>query len=278
MPGKRKAWPPIIERAAEIVDEYDTAVTLRQLFYRLVAEGLIDNKQSDYTLLSRLTATARRDGTFPSLVDRTRSIERAAHFTSPTDALEALAQQYRRDRLEGQDVLPIIVVEKATLVAQVYAWFGEPWGVPIAALRGYASESYQQAILALVDREVDTSTRDVELFYCGDFDPTGEDIPRAFEDNTGLTLQRVALDWEQVEKYDLPPAVGKSTDSRAAAFVARHGQLVQVELEALPPEALRELLQSELDALIDTSMIQKVREREDVERRTLYELAETWTE
>jgi hypothetical protein len=34
----RKSWPPIVERAAQVVDEYETPVTLRQLFYRLVSE------------------------------------------------------------------------------------------------------------------------------------------------------------------------------------------------------------------------------------------------
>jgi hypothetical protein len=29
-------WPPVLERAVEIVAGYDTGVTLRQLFYRLV--------------------------------------------------------------------------------------------------------------------------------------------------------------------------------------------------------------------------------------------------
>jgi len=96
--------------------------------------------------LSRLTAIARREGTFPAIVDRTRSIERATTFYSPQDALASLARWYRRDRLEAQNVLPMIVVEKATLVAQVYDWFGEPWGVPVAALRGYASESYEREI------------------------------------------------------------------------------------------------------------------------------------
>jgi hypothetical protein len=33
----RKSWHSIIKRAAAIVEQYDTAVTLRQLFYRLVA-------------------------------------------------------------------------------------------------------------------------------------------------------------------------------------------------------------------------------------------------
>src|SRR5436190_16423239 len=120
MPGQRKPWTPIVERAAEIVESYDTAVTLRQVFYRLVAEGLIANKQTEYNMLSRVTATARREGTFPALVDRTRSIERPPAFDSPAHALRSLAAQYRRDRLEDQDVLPMIVVEKATLVAQMY--------------------------------------------------------------------------------------------------------------------------------------------------------------
>jgi hypothetical protein len=33
----RPDWPAILRQAAEIVESYDTSVTLRQLFYRLVA-------------------------------------------------------------------------------------------------------------------------------------------------------------------------------------------------------------------------------------------------
>ena len=33
----RLSWPAIVKRAEQIVNEYDTPVTLRQLFYRLVA-------------------------------------------------------------------------------------------------------------------------------------------------------------------------------------------------------------------------------------------------
>ena len=265
----RKSWPPIIERAAEIVDEYETPVTLRQLFYRLVSEGLIANKISDYKTLSDRTAKRRRDGTFPALVDLTRSMQKPVAFDSPADALAMTARIYRRDRLEGQVVRPMIVVEKATLVALVSSWFGEPWGVVVAPLRGYASESYEREVLA----EVDKSVIDVELLYCGDFDSSGEDIPQSFERTTGLTLRRVALLWEHVKEYDLPVEVGKSTDSRAAAFIARHGQNVQVEVEAMPPEVLHDLLRAELEALVDVSTIERVREREDAERKVLHDLA-----
>ena len=49
-----RKWLPIIDRAAEIVASYDTKVTLRQLFYRLVAESAIRNEQADYAHLSKL--------------------------------------------------------------------------------------------------------------------------------------------------------------------------------------------------------------------------------
>jgi hypothetical protein len=271
----RLDWRPIVARAAEIVTEYDTAVTLRQVFYRLVAEQRIPNTESAYKRLSRLTADLRREGEFPPLLDRTRTIERVQTYASPAEALEAIAHWYRRDLLEGQTTLPMIVVEKATLVAQVGDWFGA-LTLPIAALRGYASESYERDILNLVDEEMDTSSREVEILYCGDFDPSGEDIPRSFAEHMGMPIKRVALTPEQVEQYELPEAMGKATDSRAASFYARHGRLVQVELEALPPEVLRDLLAVELDALVDVSLTEGVREREANERRWLDGLTETW--
>jgi hypothetical protein len=62
----------VLPRAREIVESYDTGVTLRQLFYRLVADTVmpipLPNTQSKYIYLSRITAEGRRDGTFPDLV------------------------------------------------------------------------------------------------------------------------------------------------------------------------------------------------------------------
>jgi hypothetical protein len=272
----RKAWAPIVERAAAIVGEYDSAVTLRQIHYRLVAEAEATgsgyaNTENDYKNLSRLTAAARREGTFPPLLDSTRGIEQTTTFEGPRDALAALAEWYRRDLLATQDVLPIVVVEKATLTAQAVEWFGELC-VPVVALRGYASETLERIVLELVEAD----RREVVLLYGGDFDPTGEDIPRAFEENTDLELRRVALTPEQVEDYGLPPAPGKASDSRAAGFLARHGRLVQVELEALDPADLRRLFEDELDELLDGEAIEQERGLEEDERERLAALADGW--
>ena len=55
-------WPLLLEQAATIVRSYDTSVTLRQLFYRLVAAELLPNTTNAYKALSKYSAEARRAG------------------------------------------------------------------------------------------------------------------------------------------------------------------------------------------------------------------------
>lgn len=62
---KNLKWQPILARAKEIINSYDTGVTLRQLFYRLVSEGLLPNTESYYHGLSREKTKAQRSGNFP---------------------------------------------------------------------------------------------------------------------------------------------------------------------------------------------------------------------
>ena len=102
-PVMRLDWPLILVDAAEIVLSYDTAVTLRQLFYRLVAKGVLQNTSTAYKTLSARTAAARRNGGFPALADNTRKISQYRSFDGPDDAREWLARIYQRDRTEGQE-------------------------------------------------------------------------------------------------------------------------------------------------------------------------------
>jgi hypothetical protein len=128
--SRMSRWAPIIERAAEIVEEYETAVTLRQTFYRLVAEGLIANTQSAYKRLSELTPRARREGTFPPLLDRTRQVERVQTFASPAEALDrleaGLAAELLDSRLELRAVDAIRVDLGYHALERVVGGLGRP--------------------------------------------------------------------------------------------------------------------------------------------------------
>jgi len=186
------------------------------------------------------------------------------------EALAALTDQYRRDRTEGQDTSVFLGVEKAGMVAQLDDWFAA-LGLPILALSGYAS----QTLVDTVRSDVDEQGRPAVLLYAGDFDPSGEDIDRDFVARTDCWAKvvRIALDSGQVDEYGLPPAPGKAADSRSGAFVRRHGRLVQVELDAVPPETLRALYERAIADWWDVSAHQRIVAAEADERRILERIA-----
>ena len=108
----RISWVQVLDAARAIVESYDTLVTLRQLFYRLVAKQLIPNLQSYYRRLSAQTAQARRDGAFPDLADETSEIVGGGGDTSPGEVLRDAAKYYGRDHSEGQPLSIYLAVEK----------------------------------------------------------------------------------------------------------------------------------------------------------------------
>lgn len=268
---KRVAWPAIIDRARAVVASYDTGVTLRQLFYRLVSEQLIPNNQSAYGHLSRLTAEARRRRQFPDLIDLGRDIHRRSSWGSVHDVLHAAWSGYRRDRTEGQAWSIYLGVEKRGIVQQLDKWFAD-LGLPIVPLGGYSSQTFVDDVRSDAER----IGRPTVLIYAGDFDPSGEDIDRDFTLRTGCwdEVHKIALTPKQVAEYELPVNPGKLTDSRSKGFMQKHGELVQVELDALPPEILRGMFREAIGEYWDETAYRDILERESSERGRLRQLVE----
>lgn len=188
----RSKWDKILDAAKGIAESYTTAVTLRQLFYRLIAAVLITNTDSNYTYLSKLTAQGRRDGTFPELIDTTRKIVEPLFFNNPADAIRVLARGYRGDRLADQPVSVYLGVEKRGHVAQLDRWFGAPYNIPILPLGGFSSQSFIDVVRADVARRERRYDRKAVLLYAGDFDASGVAIDRVFGERTAGCSPRSA--------------------------------------------------------------------------------------
>jgi hypothetical protein len=77
MAKKLPSYEQIVEEALEVFKQYDSALTLRQLYYRLVSKRLIPNTINSYKRLSRIMvkAASRR---------ATRSSPCSCGTTSPT--------------------------------------------------------------------------------------------------------------------------------------------------------------------------------------------------
>jgi len=101
----RRQWAPIVDEAAEYAGG---GATLRQVHYRLVSNPSNEyrNDENDYKQLSRKTAKARRQGSFPGLTDRTRSIEWRGGSSSVAEALSDAASGYQRNNPKGSRSRP----------------------------------------------------------------------------------------------------------------------------------------------------------------------------
>jgi hypothetical protein len=110
--------------------------------------------------------------------------------------------------------------EKDTMRAQLAEWFGDR-GIPQALTRGYSSQSFvnEVADYAAVD------DRPAVLIYTGDFDVDGFDIMEDFERRTGMKVIRIAVNFDQIEAYDLATIAPKRSynDPRRRAFRDRFG-------------------------------------------------------
>lgn len=106
------------------------------------------------------------------------------------------------------------------------------------------------------------------ILYFGDYDPSGEDIPRSIGENLqkfgiyDVEIRRIALMEQQVIEWKLPPAPAKETDSRTANWDG----LGQVELDAVKPEKLISMLNDAVNEIFDQDLYDELITQENEER------------
>jgi hypothetical protein len=81
-------------------------------------------------------------------------------------------------------------------------------------------------------------------------------------------VERLAVDREQIDEWWLPTRPTKPTDTRAAKFRREHGT-DSVELDAIPPDDLRELVKDAIDSHMDPWALEQFKMVEEQERETL---------
>jgi hypothetical protein len=151
----------------------------------------------------------------------------------------------------------------------------DPWDVPLMVTRGYSSLSF----LAGAAEAIAAQDRPVYLYYFGDFDPSGLDIPRHVEaqlrdlaPESDITFQRMAVTPEQITVLDLPTRPTKTSDSRSRAFTGR----ASVELDAIPPGELRAQVEDCIARHVDEATLRRTEAIEREERAALVAVVEQW--
>jgi len=275
-----RAIKELLDSVIQIVEEYRRqgyTMTLRQLYYQLVSRDIIPNQQREYNRLSRILTDARMTGLvdWDFIEDRIRRPQLPNEFAGIRDLVEVAVNSYRLGRWADQPNYVEVWTEKDAL-SGVLAPVTEEYHVSLLVDRGYISTT---AVHEGARRFRDAAFRGKEcyLLYLGDHDPSGEDMFRDIKArlrnfHCTVNATKIALTMAQVTEYNPPPNPAKMTDTRASKYVARHGNH-SWELDALPPDALNELLKVNLDQLLDRHLYDAMIEREEQDKNWLRSLA-----
>lgn len=281
-----KATRVTLGYADKILAEYKKQgydLSLRQLYYQMVAADLIPNSVRSYKRLGSIIDQARKAGLidWDMIVDRNRSVQAVSHWDHPGEILVSAASSFRMDKWRGQQYRIIVAVEKDAL-SGVLEPVCRREDVFFTANKGYASSSHLYRIGKMVQRWSKYADQEAVIIYLGDHDPSGLDMDRDIEDRVWTfsygTLQhisRAALTWEQIEQYNPPPNPAKETDSRSDGYIAEHGRQ-SWELDALKPEVLDALVTEKILEYRDNDLWEAALKLEKEYRQELTELAKKY--
>jgi hypothetical protein len=147
--------------------------------------------------------------------------------------------------------------------------------VPLMVARGYASLSFLYSAADYIN-DLDVPAY---IYHLGDFDPSGvnagekiEETLREMAPDADIAFERIAVTPEQIEDWGLPTRPTKTSDSRAKTF----GE-ISVELDAIEPNQLRELVQTTIEQHLPADEYEILKTAEQSERELLTSVIRTAT-
>ena len=234
------------KRIFDIVAEQQP-MTVRQVFYRAVVMNLVEKSEKGYCKVQDDLTVLRRNGTLPYdwLTDEGRAPRQPYMVEGIVEALNNARRHYRKDPWQDKEELVQIWVEKNALAGVINPVTSE-YGVALMVTVGYSSITFAYEAA----QTIDAFDGPVFIYHFGDFDPSGQDAARALEEELRLhapgadiTFTRVAVTPEQIREWNLPTRPTKASDPRAAKF----GSAQSVELDAIEPNRLRQLVRDTLE-------------------------------
>jgi len=281
----------IVRETRAILSKYDVPLTLRQVFYQLVSKHVFANTETNYKALSRVLVKARENGDIdPSRIeDRSRGVlgEGDWGYPSPENFLDFLEHGLRESwkcftlpLWEDQPYQVLIALEKDAL-SRLVSGIADGFRVKTFPTRGYGSYSFVNLMAQECDGEKPTF-----ILYFGDYDPSGLDIERDLEIRLmrygadKIDLKRIALTLDQIRRFQLPPMPAKTSDPRIARFIADTGGSDIVELDALPPNILEDLVKNAILSHIDAEKwgirVQQIQTERNKLRQKLQAVQISW--
>ena len=270
-----------IERINAIINEYrGRELTLRQMFYQLVARGFIENSKKEYDNLGNLVSNARYAGLidWETIEDRTREYLGSSRINfTPSEEIEFTAKNFTLDKWTNQPVYLEVWLEKDAMKT-VVARGCRATGTPYFSTRGYCSASELWRAAQHFIKRADCKER--HIIYLGDHDPSGIDMPRYLDERLKLfgadvEIHRIALTMEQVQEFNPPPSFVKATDTRGTGYIEKYGETCW-ELDALKPGYVENLVDSAIRPYFDEKIFAETKALERDQKRELQFISDNY--
>ena len=265
----------LIELVNQVVDEYSAQgyeLTLRQVYYQLVARGYIPNNERSYKNVGSLINDGRLAGLIDwhSVTDRTRNLRSESHWDTPADVIASARYSYNLDKWKGQPNYVEVWVEKDALV-DIVGQACSPLDTPYFSCRGYTSQSEMWSAAQRFIRQKQRKKR--IIIHLGDHDPSGIDMTRDIQERlemfgADVFVKRVALTMNQIQTYNPPPNPAKITDSRASKYIDQFGD-ESWELDALEPKVITDLIKKQVTMYRNDAIYSAVCDKESREKEEL---------
>jgi 5S rRNA maturation endonuclease (ribonuclease M5) len=190
----------------------NSPITVRGVFYRAVAEGLVPKDETKgYRVVQRRLVKLRVQGEIPYgwITDGSRKVHGYVRYQDADEFARSVKFRYRQDYWRDADEYVEVWVEKEAMVGVLRPVVLDEFGLDLHVTRGFPSLTYLQEAAEDIERE----DRPVYVYVLTDFDPYGRNIAERIEDeliercpDADLYVERIAVTAEQIQQYSLPHA------------------------------------------------------------------------
>lgn len=243
----------IVLIANKMYESMNLPITVRQLYYQLVSQGVIKNGKYN-TLDAYLTDLRKKDILDWELFeDRNRYFHKINTIKPATDMKDLVSSYITNlklppiDKWHGQDYYIELWYEKDAL-SSYFQHIADKWHILCFANRGYNSFTMNKETQ---NRLAENKDKNIVILYAGDYDPHGFVIYENLKKVLNVKIERIALTKEQIEQYNLIEMPDlKGVEKIKNDFTRLYGNKAY-ELDALPPTVLMNLLGSSISKYFD---------------------------
>lgn len=263
-----KDMEDLFQGVLSILGEYDERISIRHLFYRCANNGLIEKTEQAYNSLRSHLVKWRenREIPFSWFIDGTRYHYGTETFNDLGEYMRQCAAAYRLNLWKYTKYYIEVWTEKDAIAAAVHT-IAKEWNLRTFVCRGDPSMSSLDSCASTFNANREAGFNPV-ILYLGDYDESGLAIPKTIREKLRVNhdceveLIRVGINGDHIRRFQLPTRPAKGD---------RRGESIEcaVDIDAMKPADLREILAKEIGSFIDEWTLKSMKSIEAHERETL---------